>query len=105
MLFPAFYLKTIILEMFSSSYSYSQKETQNFLFQGHGDKTPRNIPKQVKEIGPVGQVACGSSHTLVVSQDGKTVWSFGGGDNGKQRLMAICNSKWINLEVLEYFVL
>ncbi|GFR70953.1 HECT and RLD domain-containing E3 ubiquitin protein ligase family member 1, partial [Elysia marginata] len=50
---------------------------------GHGDKTPRNIPKQVKEIGLVGQVACGSSHTLVVSQDGKTVWSFGGGDNGK----------------------
>ncbi|RUS88143.1 hypothetical protein EGW08_004105, partial [Elysia chlorotica] len=50
---------------------------------GHGDKTPSNIPKQVKEIGPVGQVACGSSHTLVISQDGKTVWSFGGGDNGK----------------------
>ncbi|XP_059169765.1 probable E3 ubiquitin-protein ligase HERC1 isoform X3 [Physella acuta] len=50
---------------------------------GHGDKTSRNVPKQVKDIGPVGQVACGSSHTLAVSQDGKTVWSFGGGDNGK----------------------
>ncbi|GFO36542.1 HECT and rld domain-containing e3 ubiquitin protein ligase family member 1, partial [Plakobranchus ocellatus] len=50
---------------------------------GHGDKISRNIPKQVKDIGLVGQVACGSSHTLAVSQDGKTVWSFGGGDNGK----------------------
>ncbi|KAH9513369.1 putative E3 ubiquitin-protein ligase herc1 [Bulinus truncatus] len=50
---------------------------------GHGDKTSRNLPKQVKDIGLVGQVACGSSHTLAVSQDGKTVWSFGGGDNGK----------------------
>lgn len=28
-------------------------------------------------------VACGSSHTLVVSKDGKTVWSFGSGENGK----------------------
>jgi len=37
----------------------------------------------VKDIGLAGQVACGSSHTLVVSLDGWTVWSFGGGDNGK----------------------
>ena len=29
------------------------------------------------------QVACGSSHTLAVSRDGRTTWSFGGGDNGK----------------------
>ena len=27
-------------------------------------------------------MSCGSSHTLVLSQDGRTVWSFGGGDNG-----------------------
>lgn len=50
---------------------------------GHGDKTSRNLPKQVKDIGLVGQVACGSSHTIAISQDGKTVWSFGGGDNGE----------------------
>jgi E3 ubiquitin-protein ligase HERC1 len=37
----------------------------------------------VKDIGEVGQVACGSVHTVAVSQDGKTVWSFGSGDNGK----------------------
>jgi alpha-tubulin suppressor-like RCC1 family protein len=37
----------------------------------------------VKDISNVGQVACGSSHTLAVSQDGRTVWSFGGGDNGE----------------------
>ena len=54
-----------------------------FSILGHGDKTSRNLPKQVKDIGLVGQVACGSSHTLAVSQDGKTVWSFGGGDNGE----------------------
>jgi E3 ubiquitin-protein ligase HERC1 len=48
----------------------------DYMRLGHGDKTSRNLPKQVKEIGPVGQVACGSSHTLAVSQDGKTVWSF-----------------------------
>ncbi|XP_035829751.1 probable E3 ubiquitin-protein ligase HERC1 isoform X3 [Aplysia californica] len=55
----------------------------DYMRLGHGDKTSRNLPKQVKEIGPVGQVACGSSHTLALSQDGKTVWSFGGGDSGK----------------------
>lgn len=29
------------------------------------------------------QVICGSSHTVVISQDRAVVWSFGGGDNGK----------------------
>lgn len=28
-------------------------------------------------------VSCGSSHTLAVSKDGKTVWSFGSGESGK----------------------
>ncbi|PVD19395.1 hypothetical protein C0Q70_19883 [Pomacea canaliculata] len=50
---------------------------------GHGDKTSYSSPKLVKDIGEVGQVACGSVHTIAVSQDGKTVWSFGSGDNGK----------------------
>lgn len=40
------------------------------------------MPTCVKDVSGVGQVACGSSHTIAVSQDGKTVWSFGGGDNG-----------------------
>ena len=30
-----------------------------------------------------GQVSAGAAHTLVLSQDGRTVWSFGSGDNGK----------------------
>ncbi|XP_051890412.1 LOW QUALITY PROTEIN: probable E3 ubiquitin-protein ligase HERC1 [Pristis pectinata] len=50
---------------------------------GHSDSHSRNLPALVKDISSVGQVACGSSHTLAVSQDGRTVWSFGGGDNGK----------------------
>jgi len=41
----------------------------------------------VTGIGSVGQIACGGSHTLVVSQDGKLVWSFGEGDNGKSYVL------------------
>jgi alpha-tubulin suppressor-like RCC1 family protein len=37
----------------------------------------------VDEIGPVKQVACGEAHTLAVSVDGKTVWSFGHGEYGR----------------------
>ncbi|KAK3583560.1 hypothetical protein CHS0354_026149 [Potamilus streckersoni] len=50
---------------------------------GHGDSSSKSLPTKVKDLSGVGQVACGSSHTLAVSADGKTVWSFGGGDNGK----------------------
>jgi alpha-tubulin suppressor-like RCC1 family protein len=50
---------------------------------GHGDGTGRNMPTLVRDLTGVGGVACGSAHTLAVSSDGKTVWSFGGGDHGK----------------------
>nr|CAI5839109.1 unnamed protein product [Callosobruchus analis] len=50
---------------------------------GHGDNNARYTPTLVADLPDVGHVACGSSHTLVVSADGKTVWSFGSGDNGK----------------------
>ncbi|KAL5252247.1 hypothetical protein ACHWQZ_G015137 [Mnemiopsis leidyi] len=50
---------------------------------GHGDTLSRDSPKCVIDINNVGQVSCGSSHTLAVSKDGRTTWSFGGGDNGK----------------------
>ncbi|XP_041825741.1 probable E3 ubiquitin-protein ligase HERC1 isoform X2 [Melanotaenia boesemani] len=50
---------------------------------GHSDSQSRNVPTLVKDISGVGNVACGSSHTIAVAQDGRTVWSFGGGDNGK----------------------
>jgi hypothetical protein len=53
-----------------------------FNMLGHGDSNGRSVPTLVKDIGVAGHVACGSCHTLVVSQDGWTVWSFGGGDNG-----------------------
>uniref|UniRef100_H3AIW9 B30.2/SPRY domain-containing protein n=1 Tax=Latimeria chalumnae TaxID=7897 RepID=H3AIW9_LATCH len=50
---------------------------------GHNDGENRSVPALVRDISGVGQVACGSSYTIAVSQDGRTVWSFGGGDNGK----------------------
>lgn len=50
---------------------------------GHGDNNSRYIPIPVSYLVDVGTVACGSSHTLAVSNDGKTVWSFGSGENGK----------------------
>ncbi|KAI1904845.1 hypothetical protein AGOR_G00009860 [Albula goreensis] len=50
---------------------------------GHSDSHSRNVPTLVKDISGVGQAACGSSHTIAVAQDGRIVWSFGGGDNGK----------------------
>ena len=50
---------------------------------GLGDSNGRSGPTVVKDIGLVGQVSCGSLHTLVLSADGWTVWSFGDGDGGK----------------------
>ncbi|XP_076815895.1 putative E3 ubiquitin-protein ligase HERC1 isoform X3 [Clavelina lepadiformis] len=50
---------------------------------GLGDNTSRNQPVLVKEISSAASVVCGSSHTLVLSQDQTTIWSFGAGDNGK----------------------
>ena len=49
---------------------------------GHGDSSSKSVPTLVKNIGLVGQVACGSSHTIALSQDGTSVWSFGAGDSG-----------------------
>ena len=50
---------------------------------GHGDSQSRDVPTMVKDIGPVSQIACGAAHTLALSEDGRTVWSFGSGDHGK----------------------
>ena len=52
---------------------------------GHGDSQSRFIPTLVKELsdGDVGQVSCGASHTLALSADGRIIWAFGSGDNGK----------------------
>ncbi|KAH3837497.1 hypothetical protein DPMN_110888 [Dreissena polymorpha] len=50
---------------------------------GHGDSASKNLPTKVKDLPPLDHVACGSSHTVAVSKDGKTIWSFGSGDAGK----------------------
>ncbi|XP_019763936.2 probable E3 ubiquitin-protein ligase HERC1 isoform X1 [Dendroctonus ponderosae] len=65
---------------------------------GHGDYVARHVPTLVAGLTDVGQVACGSSHTLVVSADGKTVWSFGSGENGKLghgEIAKVCKPKVI----------
>lgn len=69
-----------------------KKRVQCFaLCTGHGDSASKNLPTKVKYLPPVDQVACGSSHTVVVSKDGKTVWSFGSGDAGTFTMSAICH--------------
>lgn len=50
---------------------------------GHGDCISKYIPTQVSEIGLVSQVACGGAHTIALSKDYKTIWSFGSGDHGQ----------------------
>jgi len=57
---------------------------------GHGDSGSKNLPTKVKDLPPVDQVACGSSHTLVVSRNGRTVWSFGSGDAGRMFINLWC---------------
>ena len=57
----------------------------NFCFLeylGHGDGSSQKSPKRIHGIGPICQVAAGSSHTIALSKDGLTVWTFGAGDNG-----------------------
>lgn len=62
--------------------------SMTLVFLGHGDSNSRNIPMLVKDISNVGEVSCGSSHTIALSKDGRTVWSFGGGDNGESHASA-----------------
>ena len=54
----------------------------NFLSTGHGNSNTLKIPTRVI-IGKIRQVACGCSHTLALSDDFYTVYSFGSGDGGK----------------------
>lgn len=50
---------------------------------GHGNATTLKVPVKVPSIDKVCQVACGNTHTLILSEDGNTVWSCGSGDGGK----------------------
>lgn len=50
---------------------------------GLGDNVSHSVPTLVPDLSGVGSVSCGNSHTLVLSADGKTVWSFGAGEGGK----------------------
>jgi len=72
---------------------------------GLGDSNGRSVPTLVKDIGVVGQVACGSLHTLVVSADGWTIWSFGDGDGGEKNRTLISpladSAKQINTHAVD----
>lgn len=50
---------------------------------GYGDSNSWNILILVKDISNVGEVFCGSLYIIVLFKDGRIVWFFGGGDNGK----------------------
>ena len=50
---------------------------------GLGDALQRSVPVQVPDIREASQVVCGFNHTVVLSTDGRTVWSFGAAENGK----------------------
>ncbi|XP_064390094.1 probable E3 ubiquitin-protein ligase HERC1 isoform X2 [Halichondria panicea] len=50
---------------------------------GHGNVTSQKSPTKVECVSGVKEVSCGVAHTLALSSDGLTVWSFGSGDSGK----------------------
>ena len=50
---------------------------------GNGDGQSRFLPVLVRDLTNVGSVSCGGSHTVALSRDGRTVWSFGSGESGK----------------------
>ena len=50
---------------------------------GHGTAVNQKTPTRVEAVSGVKEVACGVAHTLALSHDGLTVWSFGSGDSGK----------------------
>ena len=53
-------------------------------FIGHGElESDLNLPKKLTNIGKVGYISCGWQHTILVSVDGKTLWSFGNNSFGE----------------------
>uniref|UniRef100_A0A1B6CXM2 B30.2/SPRY domain-containing protein n=1 Tax=Clastoptera arizonana TaxID=38151 RepID=A0A1B6CXM2_9HEMI len=89
------YFKNLVVVCISAGYRHSAAVTsEGELYTwgesrngrlGHEDAYIDYIknPTKVQGIDNVGSVSCGFSHTLALSIDGKTVWSFGGGEFGK----------------------
>ena len=49
---------------------------------GTGNKTDFNVPQKLLNIPPVLSVSCGSSHTLIITND-SNLWSCGRNDDGQ----------------------
>jgi alpha-tubulin suppressor-like RCC1 family protein len=56
-----------------------QRQGQGGQRQGQGQRQIIGLPKDVKIIG----VSCGSRHTVLLSEDGKHIWTFGNNDDGQ----------------------
>ena len=53
-------------------------------FIGHGElKSDLSLPKKLSNIGKIGFISCGWQHTVMVSTDGNTLWSFGSNTFGE----------------------
>ena len=65
---------------------------------GTGNKTKINVPQKLQNIPPVLSVACGSDHTLMITND-LNLWSRGRNDCGQ--LLTLKASKNIIFEHFE----
>ena len=73
-------LFTVFPQLFKTILSLIRRHVQAVhLPPGHGDNNSRYSPSLVRGVGGVGSVVCGSTHTLALAADGRTVWSFGSG--------------------------
>ena len=64
---------------------------------GHGDLEDRNVPTLVEALSDDGvraaQVACGKSHTVVLTDEGM-VWTWGKGDSGRLGHCSVADQKY-----------
>ena len=53
-------------------------------FFGQGElESDLSLPKKLLKIGKIGFISCGWQHTVLISHDGNTLWSFGSNSFGQ----------------------